>query len=290
MSAEFIYGKLNKEIEKVTYEGEKTDTIDVVVDNENRTISANLIKDLDVKNLFNTISVGDKVKRILFNIKLECGDVVNYIEEIVGELEENQSTKSCGALGFDNCGAIQWALNFRKSKIDQNNTQYIIEANYSDYDYLDTVFVAFDLETPSEFDGRIGFNPFSDNSLTANGELTLNNAETILKIVEDDDKQKENIILNHLTIGGTELQGGDLVEIINGDESYKSNTPLDSILSTEKQTLSKGEQEQVLDNLGITFDEEPTEGSNALLTSGAIYDAIQSAIQDSIETALNTPV
>ena len=43
MNERYIYGKLNKELEQVNYEGDSTDTIEVLVDNDKRVIKANYI-------------------------------------------------------------------------------------------------------------------------------------------------------------------------------------------------------------------------------------------------------
>ena len=43
MNERYIYGKLNKEVKPVNYEGEPTDTIEVHVDNDKRTIRADYV-------------------------------------------------------------------------------------------------------------------------------------------------------------------------------------------------------------------------------------------------------
>jgi len=51
----YLYGKLNQEVERQQYKGLTTDTVEVIVDNAENTISANVkqMTSREIDNLFN---------------------------------------------------------------------------------------------------------------------------------------------------------------------------------------------------------------------------------------------
>ena len=85
---EYLYGKLNKQVEPVEYIGSNTNTISVKVDNKTRTISADLVsapqitedkvKILDI--FVNDIKVVDGTKSISIKIDKENSALLIYTE------------------------------------------------------------------------------------------------------------------------------------------------------------------------------------------------------------------
>lgn len=61
----FIYGKLNKEIEKVTYDGKDGDYVNIEVDQSTRTISATANVDTQIKSGSNNLITSGAVYKAI---------------------------------------------------------------------------------------------------------------------------------------------------------------------------------------------------------------------------------
>ena len=55
---DYIYGKLNQQVEKLKYKGKSTNTADVIIDNKNSTISVN------VSNIYTQEEINQKVQEL----------------------------------------------------------------------------------------------------------------------------------------------------------------------------------------------------------------------------------
>ena len=74
---DYIYGKLNQEVEKLKYKGKKTDTATVNVDNKNGTISVDV-------NSYSPKEIDEKVKQLyseIYKVSLKLNDNIDEVNK-----------------------------------------------------------------------------------------------------------------------------------------------------------------------------------------------------------------
>ena len=74
---DYIYGKLNQQVEKLKYKGKKTDTATVNVDNKNGTISVDV-------NSYSPKEIDEKVKQLyseIYKVSLKLNDNIDEVNK-----------------------------------------------------------------------------------------------------------------------------------------------------------------------------------------------------------------
>ena len=61
----YLYGKLNKELEYVKYSGEDTDTVNITVDNTDNIIKADIVRTPKTLTIHNNIYDGNSIWKFL---------------------------------------------------------------------------------------------------------------------------------------------------------------------------------------------------------------------------------
>ena len=84
---DYIYGKLNQEVEKLKYKGKVTDTASVYVDNRNGTIS------VDVSGVYSKEEVNKKLEELYDKISEESEENIDIINKKFDTLEKDIDTK-----------------------------------------------------------------------------------------------------------------------------------------------------------------------------------------------------
>ena len=84
---DYIYGKLNQEVEKLKYKGKVTDTASVYVDNRNGTIS------VDVSGVYSREEVNKKLEELYDKISEESEENIDIINKKFDTLEKDIDTK-----------------------------------------------------------------------------------------------------------------------------------------------------------------------------------------------------
>ena len=84
---DYIYGKLNQEVEKLKYKGKVTDTASVYVDNRNGTIS------VDVLGVYSREEVNKKLEELYNKISEESEENIDIINKKFDTLETDIDTK-----------------------------------------------------------------------------------------------------------------------------------------------------------------------------------------------------
>lgn len=84
---DYIYGKLNQEVEKLKYKGKATDTASVYVDNRNGTIS------VDVSGVYSREEVNKKLEELYNKISEESEENIDAINKKFDTLETDIDTK-----------------------------------------------------------------------------------------------------------------------------------------------------------------------------------------------------
>lgn len=84
---DYIYGKLNQEVEKLKYKGKVTDTASVHVDNRNSTIS------VDVSGVYSREEVNKKLEELYNKISEESKENIDVINKKFDTLEKDIDTK-----------------------------------------------------------------------------------------------------------------------------------------------------------------------------------------------------
>ena len=84
---DYIYGKLNQEVEKLKYKGKVTDTASVHVDNRNGTIS------VDVLGVYSREEVNKKIEELYNKISEESEENIDVINKKFDTLETDIDTK-----------------------------------------------------------------------------------------------------------------------------------------------------------------------------------------------------
>ena len=84
---DYIYGKLNQEVEKLKYKGKVTDTASVHVDNRNSTIS------VDVSGVYSREEVNKKLEELYNKISEESEENIDAINKKFDTLETDIDTK-----------------------------------------------------------------------------------------------------------------------------------------------------------------------------------------------------
>ena len=84
---DYIYGKLNQEVEKLKYKGKVTDTASVYVDNRNGTIS------VDVLGVYSREEVNKKLEELYDKISEESEENIDIINKKFDTLEKDIDTK-----------------------------------------------------------------------------------------------------------------------------------------------------------------------------------------------------
>ena len=84
---DYIYGKLNQEVEKLKYKGKVTDTASVYVDNRNGTIS------VDVLGVYSKEEVNKKLEELYDKISEESEENIDIINKKFDTLEKDIDTK-----------------------------------------------------------------------------------------------------------------------------------------------------------------------------------------------------
>ena len=84
---DYIYGKLNQEVEKLKYKGKVTDTGSVYVDNRNGTIS------VDVSGVYSREEVNKKLEELYDKISEESEENIDIINKKFDTLEKDIDTK-----------------------------------------------------------------------------------------------------------------------------------------------------------------------------------------------------
>ena len=84
---DYIYGKLNQEVEKLKYKGKVTDTASVYVDNRNGTIS------VDVSGVYSREEVNQKLEELYDKISEESEENIDIINKKFDTLEKDIDTK-----------------------------------------------------------------------------------------------------------------------------------------------------------------------------------------------------
>ena len=84
---DYIYGKLNQEVEKLKYKGKVTDTASVYVDNRNGTIS------VDVSGVYSREEVNKKLEELYDKISQESEENIDIINKKFDTLEKDIDTK-----------------------------------------------------------------------------------------------------------------------------------------------------------------------------------------------------
>ena len=84
---DYIYGKLNQEVEKLKYKGKVTDTASVYVDNRNGTIS------VDVLGVYSREEVNKKLEELYNKISEESEENIDVINKKFDTLETDIDTK-----------------------------------------------------------------------------------------------------------------------------------------------------------------------------------------------------
>ena len=84
---DYIYGKLNQEVEKLKYKGKVTDTASVHVDNRNGTIS------VDVLGVYSREEVNKKLEELYNKISEESKENIDVINKKFDTLETDIDTK-----------------------------------------------------------------------------------------------------------------------------------------------------------------------------------------------------
>ena len=84
---DYIYGKLNQEVEKLKYKGKVTDTASVYVDNRNGTIS------VDVSGVYSKEEVNKKLEELYDKISEESEENIDIVNKKFDTLEKDIDTK-----------------------------------------------------------------------------------------------------------------------------------------------------------------------------------------------------
>ena len=84
---DYIYGKLNQEVEKLKYKGKVTDTASVYVDNRNGTIS------VDVSGVYSREEVNKKLEELYDKISEESEENIDIVNKKFDTLEKDIDTK-----------------------------------------------------------------------------------------------------------------------------------------------------------------------------------------------------
>lgn len=84
---DYIYGKLNQEVEKLKYKGKVTDTASVYVDNKNGTIS------VDVSGVYYKEEVNKKLEELYDKISEESEENIDIVNKKFDTLEKDIDTK-----------------------------------------------------------------------------------------------------------------------------------------------------------------------------------------------------
>ena len=84
---DYIYGKLNQEVEKLKYKGKVTDTASVYVDNRNGTIS------VDVSGVYSKEEVNKKLEELYDKISEESEENIDIVNKKFDALEKDIDTK-----------------------------------------------------------------------------------------------------------------------------------------------------------------------------------------------------
>ena len=84
---DYIYGKLNQEVEKLKYKGKVTDTASVYVDNRDGTIR------VDVSGVYSKEEINKKLEELYDKISEESEENIDIINKKFDTLEKDIDTK-----------------------------------------------------------------------------------------------------------------------------------------------------------------------------------------------------
>lgn len=118
---DYIYGKLNQQVEKLKYKGKKTDTATVNIDNKNGTISVDV-------NSYSPQEIDEKVKQLHSEIEKVSGTLNDNIDEVNKEF-------SAINLKFESIDKTLLKMSNKLAEIDSKiKPRVILDSEILDFD------------------------------------------------------------------------------------------------------------------------------------------------------------